>query len=361
MPTPGFGAEFGNNFGAGGVIYLTNLSPEPDTNISSSINFTVGVQGGLIDLSTVQITINSQLVFSGFTAVGGHIVNVTSNGEYIIWTESNHGLVTGNQVNIEGALSSSTGAGLPSSPINGVWTITFISPNQFALQGSTYEPGWTGGGLVSLPPSFTLDYLASSYSYSIPDNGYSFVIFSSVPYASQVTITVSASTVDGGTSVQTYQLTAVQPIIYPPMPYGVPLDNISINTFSGEVESPSAFAGLLANGNGQVFFSPALPEPNSGSQIDLDYLETVVRAEDSYKSDPTHSDNNRPWLWGPPLSGVGYRLFPPNYDIAEYYPVWNSWNQAPTTAPFTPLKTTQATATGVFTDVPTGNITIILV
>jgi Ubiquitin-activating enzyme E1 FCCH domain len=352
MPAPGFGADFGGNFGGGGVIYLTNLNPEPGVLITDSIVFTIGVQGSLIDLSTVQITINTQPVFNGFTSIGGGINNIFTNGSFVVETNTANGLVTGDQVTIENVIG---------MPINGTWTITVFNPTSFQLNDSTFSGSYTGGGLVSLPPAFTSDYITSSYEYSIPDNGYTFTIFSGIPYPSDVTIVVNANTIDGGTSTQTYQVLATQIVIYPPMPFGVPLDNVPIGVFSGEVNSPSAFGGLLANGNGQVFFSPALSEANTGSQIDIDYLETFVRASDKYYIDPpSNNNNNRPWLWGPPLPAPVNRVFPPNFAF-NYYPTWNSWNQGPNTAPFVPLKTTQATATGILTDVPTGNQFVILV
>ena len=142
--------------------------------------------------------------------------------------------------------------------------------------------------------------------------------------------------------------------IYPPTPLGVPLGDVPLDNFSGQPPRASPSPGV----GGQVFFSPALQVPNSGSQIDVDSVETVVHASDTYNPDPTKSSNNRPWLWGPPRGPSG-RAFPPDIDLVNYLPVWNSWLVA-NQAPFVYLKTTQATATGILVDVPTGHVTIIL-
>lgn len=432
MPSPGFGAEWGQNFGGGGVVYLTNLSPPADSLVppSNTISFTIGVQGSLIDLSTVQISINAQQVFSGFTALFNGINEIeivgVSNlaGLFEIQTNFDHGLSTGQGVTIQGAVG---------SPINGGWIVTFVDTTHFTLQDSTFSGTWTSGGILSLPPAFTIPFVLSSYSYDAPNNGYTFIIQSGIEYPSVFTVEVVVDTTDGGTSTQTYQLFSTIPVVYPPMPYGVPLGNIPLDSFSGEAK-----AGLLASGQGQVFFSPALPTANIGSQIDVDSLETVVQAFDVYNPDPTVSTNCRPWLWGPPkglkitnvtnnggqfeittsdpitfisgttvnimgisstggipasinavwtvtitgintftldgsvfvgaYSGGGIaiplelsldRPFPPTFDPANYLPVWNSW-VVPNQAPFVYLKTTQATATGILTDIPTGNKTVIL-
>ena len=68
MPTSvGYGASFGNNFGGGGLIYLVGLNPLPNTQIvgNAPIQFTVGVQGGLIDLSSIQVTVAGEFAFDG--------------------------------------------------------------------------------------------------------------------------------------------------------------------------------------------------------------------------------------------------------------------------------------------------------
>src|SRR5271157_937493 len=187
MPSPGFGAEWGLNYGGGGVIYLTNLNPAPDSLVPSNneIIFTVGVQGDLIDLSTVQITINSQLAFSGFTALLNGIVEIqiigVSNlgGLFEIQTNVAHGLTTGQGITIQGAVG---------SPINGAWTVTFVDATHFTLQSSVFSGIWTSGGILSLPPSFTAPFVLSNYSYDIPNNGYTFTLVSGIEYPSVFTV-----------------------------------------------------------------------------------------------------------------------------------------------------------------------------
>jgi len=147
---------------------------------------------------------------------------------------------------------------------------------------------------------------------------------------------------------------------YPPPTLGVPLGGISLDDFSGE---PSRGSPPTPNVGGQVYFSPALPVPNTGSQIDIDSVETVVHAADSYSpsltpASPNPASNNRPWLWGPPKAPSG-RAYPPDFNIPFYEPVWNSWLVA-NQAPFVWLTTSQATVIGTLTDVPTGHVTIIL-
>src|SRR5512135_1175682 len=150
MPAPGWGAEFGSNFGGGGLIYLTGLNPQPGGTIpiNNAIQFTIGVQGGLIDLSSVQITVNAVLAFDGSIA------------------------------------------------------------------------------------SFTPEFLSSSYTYSIPDNGYTFTVIAGFEYPATVTVFVQASTEDGGNSTQSYTLNATPNIVYPPTPLGVPLANIPLASFT---------------------------------------------------------------------------------------------------------------------------------
>jgi hypothetical protein len=274
MPAPGWGAEFGSNYGGGGVIYLTGLNPEPGDLIptgTNAIQLTIGVQGGLIDLSTVQISIAALPCFDGSTA--------------------------------------------------------------------SFDPQFTG----------------SSYEYSIPDNGYSFNIIAGFDYPATVSVVVQASTTDGGTTTQSYMVQAKPNVQYPPTPLGVPLTSIPLAEFTGEVRS-----GILAGGQGQVFFSPALQESNAGSQLDVDSVEVNVHAADKYEPDPKKTTNYRPFLWGPPLPTPSGRAYPPDMNNPGYLPVWNSWNAGPSQAPFVQLKTTQADATGVLTDVPTGKQTIIL-
>lgn len=348
-PGSGWGSEWGSNFGAGGVIYLTGLIPDDGGVIPSdnSIRFTVGVQGGLIDITSVQISVNSQLAFTGFSPLGGEITNATNNGLGLIrvTTSLANGLITGQSVNVVGVFG---------VPADGEWIVTVVDGSHFDLTGSTFSGAYTGGGLVSFPPAFAADFLSSSYAYSAPDNGFSFVILGTIVYPSLVAVTVVANTTDGATSVNSYQVVAPQQPNYLPTPFNVEFGIVPIARFTGEIQS-----GILAGSMGQVFFSPALPVANTGSQIDLDSIETVVKASDSYIPQAVGS-NNRPWLWGPPPVAPPDRAYPPQYSTLSYTPVWNSWNGSPTTAPFVMLMTTQAVVSGLLTSFPSGATTVVL-
>jgi hypothetical protein len=95
----------------------------------------------------------------------------------------------------------------------------------------------------------------------------------------------------GGSSPESFN--AEEDIIYPPIPFGVPLCSIPLEAFSGELDS-----GLLAGSHGQVFISPALLAPNSGNNVDITGVLTRVTAEDGYY--PPQTPNPRPFLLGPP-------------------------------------------------------------
>jgi hypothetical protein len=147
---------------------------------------------------------------------------------------------------------------------------------------------------------------------------------------------------------------------YPPTPLGVPLGEVPLDDFSGQ---PSLGSPPTPGIGGQVYFSPALPAPNTGSQIDVNSVETVVHAADQYNPAPTPASpnpasNGRPWLWGPPKAPSG-RAFPPDFNIPFYEPVWNSWVVSGQ-GTFVWLQTTLATVMGTLVDVPTGHTTIIL-
>jgi hypothetical protein len=70
MPGPGVGANSGFGVGGGGIPYLTDLIPAPEVLLPDDgfWHFTVGVQGGLIDLSMLFVRADGQLAFDGTTA-----------------------------------------------------------------------------------------------------------------------------------------------------------------------------------------------------------------------------------------------------------------------------------------------------
>jgi hypothetical protein len=69
MAGRGFGGNYGYNYGGGGIPYLSSLVPAPNAliPIDGYVRLTVGVQGGMINLSTVHITVASELAFDGST------------------------------------------------------------------------------------------------------------------------------------------------------------------------------------------------------------------------------------------------------------------------------------------------------
>jgi hypothetical protein len=76
------------------------------------------------------------------TGLSTNVATVTnSSGLFEIATEVPHGLYTGTLAVIGGTAGA---AGL-----NGPWTVTVVDPTHVILQGSTYAPGYTGGGTIS--------------------------------------------------------------------------------------------------------------------------------------------------------------------------------------------------------------------
>lgn len=263
----GIGANTGQNWGGGGIIYVTNVVPAPGSPIPGSgfFQFTIGVSGALIDITKVQITINgSELAFDG-TVLSG--------------------------------------------------------------------------------PSFIGLYTAfSSYQYSVPDNGYSFVLNRNSGFTSSpILIAIHAETVDGIATDQSYQLiTLAAGFSYPPVPFGKPLTTIPLSRFKGEYNS-----GLLTGIAGAAFFSPALLNQNTGSILDVDSVEVRTHTADAYalQSIP-QPDNSHPMLWGPAQGPLPVKIFPPPYS-SSYKPILNS-------PIYTFLKSTQRTAVGILRNTTTG-------
>lgn len=265
MAWRGFGTNYGYNQKGGDIPYLTSLVPAPNSLIplDGYIRFTLGVNDGLIDLTTVRITIASVLAFDGSMA------------------------------------------------------------------------------------SFLGDFAGSDY---VPvDNGYRFNLLKSSAYNSRVvTVLVEASTYGRTDINQSYQVTVNSLSDYPPVPYGTELNMVPVSRFTGEVQS-----GPLAGGQGLMFVSPSLTFSSSGNQIDLDSAEVATQAGDAYAQDS--GDNLRPFLWGPPLPipPVPIPVFPPQFNVPNYMPVWNDPN-------YGFLKTTQRSVIGVMHDTISLEDTVIL-
>lgn len=185
------GAEAASNFHG---INL-NLTNSPVTNASISSNQIIGVAGNgiLIDAdqesdvsAVIQLnTINSsgqdglhlELLDSNFTGAivdntiggnSGHGVNIQPNASRrgdiesvvdsnpVTITSTNHQLVTGDQIIIQGMVNDDPTV---NHPANGLQTITRIDNNRFSLQGVNGLPSnivWGGGGSWYMP-KFQLD------------------------------------------------------------------------------------------------------------------------------------------------------------------------------------------------------------
>lgn len=270
--TTGFGANHGYNFGGGGLIYVSNLTPPENTLIPlGGVTFTVGVKGALIDITTVQITVNAVLAFDG---------------------------------SIPGFVG------------------TFSGP--------------------------------SSFSFSPNDNGYTFNFQNGTPYTTtQVTFDIIANTLDGGSTNQSFVVLASPSANYPPMPFTKPLAQVQLSQFTGELQT-----GLLQGGHGQIFFSPALLEANTGTQIDINEIDILVHAGDQTKLANTYAAHPgqtvRPAVWGPPPlvpPPPGSNQFPPPYSHANYFPEWGPNLTGGDPGPlFTIARTTKAEVTGTLFD-----------
>ena len=79
---------------------------------------------------------------NGAWQISTNVATVTnSSGFFEIATEVPHGLYTGALAVVGGTAGA---AGL-----NGTWTVTAVDPTHVILQGSTYAPGYAGGGTIS--------------------------------------------------------------------------------------------------------------------------------------------------------------------------------------------------------------------
>lgn len=166
-------------------------------------------------------------------------------------------------------------------------------------------------------PAFTTDFLSgSSFSYSDVDNGYIFDI--QVPdehLEAIVVVEVDTKTTDGTINSQSYSFHGGPD--YPPMPFGVILGEVPLHRFSGESQT-----GLLAGANGLVFVSPALENAVSGNEIDVDFVESRVRASEQYQPPLPPEGNPKPFLVGPPPAVPSGLPWPPQFSD-DYIPVLN--------------------------------------
>ncbi|MGL5934107.1 MAG: hypothetical protein ACRCZI_00640 [Cetobacterium sp.] len=82
--------------------------------------------------------------------VGHFITNVTNSAGLVQITAAGHGLSTGNYVSISQTLGTQA--------INREWIITVVDANNFTLNGSVYNGGWTSGGILARPYQIATPY-----------------------------------------------------------------------------------------------------------------------------------------------------------------------------------------------------------
>lgn len=75
----GYGANFGDNFGGGGIIRLSGLNPAPFGTITANSTFhaSVGVAGALISLATVTVIVGGETAFSNGSFQGTFVSSST--------------------------------------------------------------------------------------------------------------------------------------------------------------------------------------------------------------------------------------------------------------------------------------------
>jgi hypothetical protein len=150
------------------------------------------------------------------------------------------------------------------------------------------------GSIADFTSSFPGPF--SFYAYNPAINGYDFHIEPNFDLAvGTATVQIDSETVDGCVTSQSYTFNVLN-FTYPALPVGAPLVNIPEERFTGE-----ATTGLLAESLGLVFFSPALLQPNTGNQFDLDKIQVDVDASATYLIPDTipNKHNLRFMKWGP--------------------------------------------------------------
>ena len=332
----GYGASVGNNFGAGGVIFVSNVSPSPNTLIGpgGTVNFTLGVQGGLISLSTVRVTIVGENGFDGSVpAFGAHYAsgstyhyNASVNGYDFSFARTS------------GFLSSDVLVVITGSTTDGATTTQTYS--LLATPAPQYPLTPFGSALVTIPiGKFSGEATSGLLSGAA---GQVFV----TPGLDVANTSVSLDVDDVQVLTHTAdhydipQTDNSRPLLWGP-PKSVVTFSISGVTshlgviriatssphgfISGQTVTVSGVVGVPANGSWKV---------SVVSSVTFDLVGSVFSG--AYVSGG---------LAGPPV-------FPPPDDSA-YTPVLNDPN-------FTFLKTTQASVVGELTDTNSGNTTVIL-
>lgn len=106
-PSTGHGANYGGNYGGGGIIRLTGLNPgSGGTILVDTFALTVGVSGALVDLATVVVTVNGDPAFSGVAFQGSYVggssysYNPSENGYDFTFVRAGGYTVPGVVVNV---------------------------------------------------------------------------------------------------------------------------------------------------------------------------------------------------------------------------------------------------------------------
>ena len=108
-----------------------------------------------------------------------------SNASPISVTSAGHGLTTGAEVTIAGALGNTAA--------NGTFVVTVVDQNTFTLDGSTGNGAWTSGGAWNVTGLYTLNVAATSANGYLAGQTYSVLLIgalSSVAWADLATFTV---------------------------------------------------------------------------------------------------------------------------------------------------------------------------
>src|SRR5262249_31599894 len=99
------------------------------------------VQGNTGANGNFTVTVLTPTTFQLNGTLGDPNTPYTGGGNWsadIVLTSSNHGLVTGQTVNVTGALGNTAA--------NGTWTVTVIDADHFTLNGSASNGIYVGGG-----------------------------------------------------------------------------------------------------------------------------------------------------------------------------------------------------------------------
>ncbi len=217
MPSNGFGASFGNNFGGGGIIYVTDLNPAPNALIApgSPIEFSLGVAGDLISLDSIKITIAGEEAYDGstdsfssnFSAGSSYSYNGTINGyDFVIVRDPFYDIddvlifVTasssgGSDTTQTWSLQNNQADVYPETPLNSILTIIplsrFSGESQEGLLEGAAGQVFFSSGLVEADQNVQIDVDSvevktenvERYRHPVENNNHPFVLGPPLPVA----------------------------------------------------------------------------------------------------------------------------------------------------------------------------------